>query len=76
VVEVVGWSVLGGAETVWVSATNLAASASGTNIVNIKMGARTSLSGGNSFYIGYGRAITNAVWYSDLVRFEYRHSFK
>jgi hypothetical protein len=76
VVELVGWSVLGGFETVWLSSTTIGVPASGTNIVNIKMGARTELNGGNSVYIGYGRAITNAVWYTDLVRVEYRHSFK
>lgn len=75
VVELVGWSVLGGYETVWISATRIGDQASGTNIVNFKIGARTELRGGNSFYIGYGRGITNAVWYTDLVRFEYRHSF-
>jgi hypothetical protein len=76
VVELVGWTVLGGFETVWLSATTIGVSAAGTNIANIKIGARTTFGGGNSFYIGYGRAITNAVWYTDLVRAEYRHTFK
>ena len=76
VVELVGWSVLGGYQTVWISGTRIGDQVSGTNIVNIKIGARTELSGGNSFYIGYGRGVTNSVWYSDLVRVEYRHSFK
>jgi len=76
VVELVGWSVLGGYQTVWISSTRIGDPASGNNIANIKIGARTELRGGNSFYIGYGRALTNAVWYSDLVRFEYRHSFQ
>ena len=75
VVEFVGWSVLGGEETVWVSGARLVDQASGTNIVNIKIGARTDIGGGNSFYIGFGRALTSAVWYTDLVRFEFRHSF-
>jgi Putative MetA-pathway of phenol degradation len=76
VVEMVGWSVLGGYQTVWVSPTRIGDPASGTNILNIKIGARISLSHGNSFYIGYGRGLTDAVWYSDLVRVEYRLSFK
>jgi len=76
VVELVGWTVLGGFETVWQSATSIGVPASGTNIANVKIGVRTTLGGGNSFYIGYGRAITSAVWYSDLIRVEYRHSFK
>jgi hypothetical protein len=75
VVELVGWTVLGGQETVWISANQFVDQASGTNILNIKIGARTDLGGGNSFYIGFGRALTSAVWYNDLVRFEYRHSF-
>ena len=76
VVELVGWSVLGGFQTVWISATRTADLVGGTNIVNIKIGARTDIGGGNSFYIGYGRALTSAVWYSDLVRFEFRHAFR
>jgi hypothetical protein len=76
VVELVGWTVLGGFETVWLSATTIGVPASGTNIANVKIGVRTSFGGGNSFYIGYGHAITNAVWYADLVRAEFRHSFK
>jgi len=76
VVEIVGWSVLGGFQTVWVSGTEIADSASGINIVNIKIGGRLGLGAHNSFYIGYGRALTSAVWYTDTVRFEYRYSFK
>jgi hypothetical protein len=76
VVEIVGWSVLGGFQTVWVSPTEIGDPASGTNIVNIKIGGRLGLGAHNSFYIGYGRALTSAVWYTDTVRFEYRYSFK
>ncbi len=76
VIELVGWTVLGGFETDYATnPTTLGVSASGTNIVNLKIGARTDVGGGNSFYLGYGRALTSAVWYSDLVRFEYRHTF-
>ena len=69
VVELVGWSVLSGYQT------GATPDASGTNIVNIKFGARTSFEPHGSFYIGYGHALTSASWYNDIVRFEYRYSF-
>ncbi|MQA30752.1 MAG: hypothetical protein GEU82_13100 [Luteitalea sp.] len=69
VVELVGWRVLDGYQT---AAT---ADASGTNIVNLKFGARTSWENGGSIYAGYGRALTDADWYTDIFRFEYRFSF-
>jgi hypothetical protein len=67
VVELVGWRVLKG---------NLSPGldASGTNIVNLKIGGRLSYEAG-SIYVGYGRALTDATWYDDIVRFEYRYSF-
>ena len=68
IVELVGWHVLSGFQSV-------AEDASGTNIVNIKIGARTSWDPGNSFYVGYGRVLTDAGWYKDIVRLEYRYSF-
>jgi len=71
VVELVGWHVLGGLQQV--GASQLAAD--GTNIVNLKLGARTLLNDGSSFYFGYGFALTDARWYSDIIRFEYRHAF-
>lgn len=69
VVELVGWRVLDGYQT---AAT---ADASGTNIVNVKFGARATWTNGGSIYVGYGRALTDADWYEDLFRFEYRLSF-
>ena len=76
VVELVGWGVLGGFQTHFGGLVIGAADdASGTNIVNIKVGACTSIGAHNSFYVGYGRALTNAAWYKDLVRVEYRYSF-
>ena len=67
IVELVGWHVQGGFQTP-------PADASGTNIVNLKIGVRFVVDSG-SFYAGYGRALTDAVWYTDIVRFEYRYSF-
>ncbi len=68
VIELVGWSVTGGLQTG-------PASASGTNIVNFKIGARMGFRGHNSVYIGYGRPLTSAAWYDDILRVEYRHAF-
>ena len=68
VVELVGWRVLNGFQTAGVS------DASGTNIVNLKLGARTVFTQG-SLYVGYGFALTDQSWYDDVLRFEYRFEF-
>jgi hypothetical protein len=73
VIELVGWRVLRGFQTVPGSPVS-APAADGTNIVNLKVGARFSINRG-SFYFGYGHALTDATWYDDIVRFEYRYSF-
>ena len=72
VLELVGWHVFGGLQT---TATNQVEPGSGANIFNVKMGARVSFSGGNSVYAGYGRSLTTNIWYRNLFRVEYRHSF-
>lgn len=81
VVELVGWSVLGGLQTLE-AVPNIPpgppvnnADAAGTNIVNLKVGARTSVGTHNSIYVGYGHSLTSARWYDDIVRLEYRFSF-
>ena len=71
VVELVGWSVTGGFQTGAGGPT----SASGTNIVNVKIGARMGFGGHSSLYVGYGGPVTSADWYNDIVRIEYRYSF-
>jgi hypothetical protein len=48
---------------------------SGTNIVNIKAGARASIGSHNSIYVGFGQAVTHDIWYKHLVRLEYRYAF-
>jgi hypothetical protein len=68
VVELVGWHVLGGQQT----ANDL--DAGGTNIVNLKLGARAVFEQG-SVYVGYGFALTDQSWYDDVLRFEYRYEF-
>ena len=47
----------------------------GVNIVNAKFGGRLVLGSRNSLYVGYGKALTDAVWYDDVLRFEYRVGF-
>jgi Putative MetA-pathway of phenol degradation len=80
VIELVGWTVLGGLETNCVPgvpncAVQEAMSADGTDIVNIKAGARAMVGAHSSFYIGYGHQLTHAFWYKEIVRAEYRYSF-
>jgi hypothetical protein len=75
VLEMVGWRVISGFETVWTSASDIANPVDGTNIVNLKIGLRTTFGNRNSLYVGYGRALTDADWYRQIVRVEYRYSF-
>lgn len=75
VVELVGWSVTGGQQTEVTATAGPTFSASGTNIVNIKIGARMAFQQHNSVYVGYGKALTSADWYDDILRVEYRYSF-
>jgi outer membrane putative beta-barrel porin/alpha-amylase len=84
VLELVGWKVLGGFVTDATTATSGAngsggfqgaTSSDGTNIVNLKIGARTSVGNSNSFYVGFGQAVTHSVWYGHIVRAEYRYTF-
>jgi hypothetical protein len=60
VVELVGWRVLDGNQTADV------VDAGGTNIVNLKLGARTTIRRG-SFYVGYGFVLTDQAWYEDVL---------
>jgi hypothetical protein len=71
VVELVGWHVLGGQQQ---NAGTLGP-ADGTNIVNLKVGARTVFDNRSSIYVGWGHALTDAVWYQNIVRVEYRYLF-
>ena len=71
VIEIVGWNVTGGQQT----GMGIPSSASGINIVNLKIGARMGFGGRSSLYVGYGKALTSADWYDQIVRVEYRYSF-
>jgi hypothetical protein len=73
VVELVGWHVINGFET--------GSGPASANTVNIKVGGRvswmpaTDKGAAGSIYVGYGHALTDARWYDDLFRVEYRLSF-
>ncbi|HUK34881.1 MAG TPA: hypothetical protein VLV86_13250 [Vicinamibacterales bacterium] len=71
VVELVGWHVLGGQQ----QDSGVLGSAAGVNIVNLKVGARTTFYNHSSIYVGYGHALTDDVWYRNIVRLEYRYAF-
>ena len=44
------------------------------NIVNVKIGARITMKEMASIYFGYGKHITDASWYDNIFRVEYRLS--
>jgi hypothetical protein len=76
VLEFVGWTVLGGKESVAQSPTLFAVqSAAGNTIVNMKVGLRFGFGTRTDFYAGYGRALTGATWYTDTFRVEFRLLF-
>jgi hypothetical protein len=78
VVELVAWRIFGGK---WTNPDLNGMgpgwdTADGSNIVNLKVGARTTIGNNNSFYVGYGHALTSAnVWYEQILRVEYRRTF-
>jgi hypothetical protein len=74
VLELVGWRVIGGAQTHCPNAVCPISYDADDNIVNLKLGARLT-AGRSSFYAGYGWALTSAVWYDHVVRLEYRYRF-
>ncbi|HXC31756.1 MAG TPA: hypothetical protein VNZ56_04735 [Verrucomicrobiae bacterium] len=71
VLELVGWTVISGQQTTLTSP----ASASGTNIANIKWGARLSFGKRSSAYVGFGTALTAVTWYKNIFSVEYRYAF-
>jgi hypothetical protein len=54
--------------------THGVAEAGGNTIINGKFGLR-AFWGGQSLYVGYGRALTGTHWYTDIFRLEYRIFF-
>ena len=75
VAEFVGWTVLGGKELAVAGPVATVLDASGDTIVNLKVGARVGIGEHSDLYFGYGRALTGAVWYKDILRLEYRLIF-
>lgn len=69
VVELFGWHVMDGFQTATLGP------ADGIDVLNLKIGARVLAGPGGSIYFGYGRALTDATWYHDIVRVEYRYGF-
>jgi hypothetical protein len=72
IIEFVGWTVLSGKEFAPDIGTKDAA---GDTIVNAKFGLRVNYGDHQSFAVSYGRALTGAVWYKDIIRVEYRYAF-
>jgi len=83
VVEVVGWSVLGGLTLSSADGTPFGTTlpgfgyreVDGDNIVNLKLGLRFGFGEKHSIFAGYGTALTDDHWYDDVVRIEYRSSY-
>ena len=68
VLEMVGWHILGGNVTG-------GPDTDGVNIVNLKIGPRVSYGAHQSFYFGFGIALTHSEWYHEIFRTEYRYAF-
>ena len=77
VVELVGWTVLSGQQSVLTTpeGAERIEDASGDTILNIKAGARVSLTSDSDLYVGYGHALTGDRWYQDTIRAELRYAF-
>ena len=73
IAEILGWSVLGGKQFSLQQNPTIR-SADGVTIVNAKIGVRFE-GERNDLYIGYGQALTNEVWYENILRVEYRIKF-
>lgn len=76
VVEVVGWTVLDGQESVrHPTGLTTIEDSEGDTIVNGKLGVRLKLDGVGDIYGGYGHALTGDRWYEEIVRLEFRLFF-
>jgi hypothetical protein len=76
VVELVGWTVLDGKESV-VHPSGLVSveGAAGDTILDIKLGAHLKFCNSCDIYAGYGRPLTGNRWYENIVRVELRLFF-
>jgi hypothetical protein len=76
VVELVGWTVLSGKESVVPAfGPPTIQNAAGDTIVNLKLGLRWTFGERLDFYTGWGVALTGERWYEDIFRFEARLHF-
>jgi len=77
VVELFGWHVINGFQTQPIvdGVVEGDKEVGGMNIVNLKAGIRTGIGLHDSFYVGFGQALTRDDWYKHIVRLEYRHTF-
>jgi hypothetical protein len=73
VVELVGWTVLDGKESVVPpSGAAFVEDAAGQTIVNAKLGLRVKFGERADLYGGYGRSLTGDRWYENILRLEFR----
>lgn len=76
VLELVGWTVLGGRESVPIAPLDFRIKdALGDTIVNAKFGVRLKIDGWGDLYSGYGQALTGDRWYANTFRLEWRLYF-
>jgi hypothetical protein len=76
VVELVGWTVLSGKESVVPpSGVPFVEDAAGQTILNAKLGVRVKFGDWADLYGGYGRPLTGDRWYENIMRFEFRLLF-
>jgi hypothetical protein len=76
VVELVGWTVLDGKESVVPpSGAVFVEDAAGQTILNAKLGLRVKFDDQADLYIGYGQPLTGNRWYENTVRVEFRLLF-
>ena len=76
VVEFVGWTVLGGKETVVPPAgLPTVKDATGDSIFDVKVGVHLKVGTRGDFYTGYGLPLTGSRWYEGIYRVEFRLFF-
>jgi hypothetical protein len=75
VLEVVGWTLLGGEEMVPMPSGYVIKSDAGEEIVNVMGGVRFSLGGTGDIYVGYGHSVTGDAWQHEFWRLEFRVKF-
>jgi len=76
VAEFVGWTVLGGKESIVNSlGPPIVQDAAGDTIVNAMLGLRLDWNSRAGVYAGYGRALTGERWYENTFRVELRLSY-